>query len=427
MENKVINSEMFLSVPLSTIQGNTPLLKRVLVNLLLNPNFPIEAIKRLLKKVIAENFSTEVVNTIIDKTKVQDQVLLNMDKAAIANRICTWENIFGKLSSKDWTMLFEEEPYLMKIFPEKNSITPISLAKLITLKVKGQLQPMLKLSLYLYEFVTYWNNSIKGGAALKPLNSRLIIGESGSGKTYSIHTAASYLNAGIINIDASRLTSEGIVGQKLTTEMIHQFKALPSEIRHTNRVIVFIDEIDKLCNTNSLEVKRSVLDELLMVLDGATNSIRGNESYSRDSNIIDLDISSWCFVLGGAFTGIRKSEQRSNVGFNSTSNEQLSSKAISLQDIIYFGMPKEIVGRIGGVIELNKITSDSLIDILKNAPQSPYHYYQKFFETAGNSLILSDEDLVKIANKAIVQNIGVRGLYGVMNEYLEEKMLELFQ
>lgn len=426
MNNKIA-TEKFLAVQLSNTNVNLQIIKRFLVNILLNPNLPVKAIKPLLKKVIADNISTEVFNTIMNKTKIEEQVLLNMDKVAIVNRISAWESMFGKFSSKDWAILLEVEPHLMKIFPEKNSVTPMSLAKLVTLKVKGQLQPMLKLSLYLYEFLLYWNNSINGIAALKPLNSRLIIGESGSGKTYSIQTAASFLNAGVINIDASRLTSEGIVGQKLTTELIQQFKALPSEIRHTNRVIVFVDEIDKLCNPNSLEVKRSVLDELLMVLDGATKIIRGNESYSRDSNIIDLDISKWCFILGGAFTGIRKSEQRACVGFNNNSTEHSASTTISLQNIIDFGMPKEIVGRIGGVIELNKITIDTLIDILKNAPQSPCQYFKHFFETNGKTLNLGDKELVEIANKAIAQNVGVRGLYGVMNEYLEEKMLQIFQ
>ncbi len=426
MGNKVC-AEIFLAVPLSKINGNNAQFKRFLVNVLLNPNLPADAIKQLLYKVFNENISGELFSTIFENTKIDELVLERLDKKVISDRISAWENIFGKLSSNDWAMLFQEEPYLLKIFPEKNSLTPISLANLISQKVKGQMQPMLKLSLYIYEFVTYWNNSVNGIAALKPLNSRLIIGESGSGKTYSIKTAASYLNAGVISIDASRLTSEGIVGQKLTTELITQFNALPSEVRHTSRVIVFIDEIDKLCNNNSLEVKRSVLNELLLVLDGATKNIRGNESYSRDSNIVDLDISSWCFILGGAFTGIRTSEQRVCVGFNNSSTNNPSTTAISLQGIIDYGMPKEIVGRIGGVIELYKITSDTLIEILKNAPQSPYQYFQKFFESNGNSLTLSDEELVEIATKAISQNLGVRGLYGVMNEYLEERMLQLFE
>ena len=185
MENKA-NTTMFLSIPLKNINGNTAKIKRFLVNVLLNPNLPADAIEPLLLKVLHENICENQFSNIYEKTKIDELVLERSDRKVISNRISTWENIFGKLSTKDWAVLFEEVPHLLKIFPDKNAVTPISLANLISQKVKGQMQPMLKLSLYLYEFVTYWNNSVNGIAALKPLNSRLIIGESGSGKTYSI-------------------------------------------------------------------------------------------------------------------------------------------------------------------------------------------------------------------------------------------------
>lgn len=255
---------------------------------------------------------------------------------------------------------------------------------------------------------------------VKPLGHRLLIGESGSGKTASIKEAAKYLNAHFISIDASRLTTEGIVGQKITTELILASKGFKD---NNKRIVVFIDEIDKLVS-ESLDVKSGVLDEMLCILDGNSTVIRGQENYSRDAAVVEINISSWCFILGGAFTGIRSSEKSKAVGFNSSKNMEDSSK-VSVGDIIKYGMPKELVGRIGGIIQFEKISLATYKTILKDKEGS-LGYYEQFFSIHGGNFSLSETELELIAQRALLLKLGVRGLYSILHSHLAPKMLSLF-
>lgn len=127
--------------------------------------------------------------------------------------------------------------------------------------------------------------------------------------------------------------------------------------------------------------------------------------------------------MAGAFTGIRRKEKRKPIGFQLS---EIEKRPISLEDIVKYGFPKEIIGRIGEVIELNPITEDILIDILKNSNNSTYNYYQYFFRHHGIHLNLSEKNLSIVAKMAMNQKIGARGIQYALSKFFKNKMYDLF-
>lgn len=344
----------------------------------------------------------------------------------IANKISEWENNIAKLSESDWDTIFRECPKLIEFFPGKNENNPKRLAEIVSIKVKGQDNAVKKLALFLYEWALFWSAKERLFVDYpKPPTSRIIIGKTGSGKTYMIDTFSKALSAGVIKIDASKLVGEGIVGLKLSTEIVDQFNALPEEIKTSGRIIVFIDEFDKLSYrfNNDLDFKGpAVLNELLVLLDHKTSQIRATNSYNKDkSDVINFNIDTFCFILSGAFTGIRSSEKKP-MGFL----PKIEQNPITCLDIVNFGFPKEVIGRIGSIIELQPISRETLIDILLNSPDSSYKYYQEFFKKNGVNLQLTKNQISEIADLAFAEQLGVRALNKVLIDYLQEKIMSLF-
>ena len=420
-ENFPINDDggryfMGFFIPCSYI--NKSLISRFFVAWLQNALLSFDHFHAILKKLEQNELSPsgfkEMIAVLESENKKKD-----VDTAVLMEKLLKWE-IEYELSDKDWIFLYNEFPILKDLIPGK-VLTPLSLADKISESVKGQDDSILKLSLYLYEWHIYWNKKQYGAQCLKPRGTRLIIGETGTGKTYSLATAAKHIDAGLIFIDCSRLVPEGIIGPRLYTEIYRKLQQLSQPYTERGRVIIFLDEFDKLVST--LKVRSSSLNELLVLSDMRTDKISASDSYGVQTNFIDIEIDSFCFILGGAFTGIRP-HSLDTVGFK---NELKTKHAITREQLIKYGLPKEIVGRIGNIIEYNPLSQAALLDILLNSKDSPLNYYKQFFAFQQRNLELSKEELHAIANAALKEGIGARGLDIVLSSYLYDRMIQLFR
>ncbi|MBK7233574.1 MAG: AAA family ATPase [Saprospiraceae bacterium] len=285
---------------------------------------------------------------------------------------------------------------------------PYILNHRVSKSVRGQEELVQLLSDYFYQWQLFWKGRLKS----KPASIPLLIGGTGTGKTFTISRFANVMDAGIINIDSSKLVTEGYIGPNISTELISQYNNLPPERK--DKVVVFIDEVDKLSKhyVRDADVKgNNVLFELLTILEG--DKVSGRINYNKHSDNTSIDSSSFCFVFAGAFTGLEKGGQvvRKQIGFNTTlacDEMHLPSNDTILDDVIEYGMPIEIVGRIGWVLKLKPISAEIYKDILLHSSSSPLLYYKELFDIHGIDLQLDDEDINKIIASAISKNVGVR-------------------
>lgn len=392
------------------------LVMRLLLAWFNSPLVPFDIFLKILEKVERKAISKSDLVELCEKLEESSK---KVESKAIEKKIMSWNN-YTSLNDTDVEFLHNKYPELD--LHRKIGLTPSKIAKELGQRVKGQTTAVLELSLHLYEYCIYWNQLDSGEENLiKPHCSPLVLGDSGCGKTYTITSAAHILEAGFINIDCSMLVTEGYVGAKLYTELKLQYDKLPEAIRESGRIIVFLDEFDKLAS-NDLNIKTNTFNELLVLLNDNTSSISTRESYDQFAPKTDLDIHCFCFLLGGAFTGIQ-SQEKAPIGFSNTSLNQ----RISNDDLVKYGIPKEVVGRIGRIIEFNKLKKHDLVDILQNGLDSPLNYYRNFFKYHNVELKLGQQELEIIAEQAIKQRVGARGLKTVLAKYLRNRMLEIHE
>jgi ATP-dependent protease Clp ATPase subunit len=286
-------------------------------------------------------------------------------------------------------------------------------------KVFGQDSAIASLSIYMMQWALYWS----GKMAVKPLSLRLMAGPTGCGKTLLASTICNELQVGFISVDGSRLTQEGYVGQHIITEIIMQYIALP--VLKQDKVLVFIDEFDKLasCNSNGEIKGLSVLNEMLVLFESDT--ISGMSNYSKDGQRQSIDISRFCFILGGAFTNINTTGE---LVINEHGQLVATKQGFNYATIENYGIPKEIMGRIGGVIELNPISRNVIVEILNRDSQSnPLYYHRELFKIFNKDILITDPDIDSICEETLKLDLGIRGLKIVIEKFMERHLKNIFR
>ncbi|MBK8370349.1 MAG: AAA family ATPase [Saprospiraceae bacterium] len=190
-----------------------------------------------------------------------------------------------------------------------------------------------------------------------------------------------------------------------------------------------MDEIDKLSSSyNKLDIKgNNVLFELLHILE--ENSTSGANSYDKFATRTTIDTSNFCFVFAGAFQGLFVPNQSPAhpIGFDRCLNsEAQSGSGDDLEAIIKFGIPREIIGRIGWILHLKPLERDVFRDILLSTEESPLTYYRKLYEIHSSVLHLSEKEIDLVIASAISKNVGARGLRQALQEFLSDRLNILF-
>ena len=279
----------------------------------------------------------------------------------------------------------------------------------------------------------------KDGVEIEKSNM-LMIGPTGSGKTYLVKTLAKLLDVPLAITDATSLTEAGYIGDDIESVVSKLLAAADNDVEKAEHGIIFIDEIDKIAkkrNANQRDVSgESVQQGMLKLLEGAEVEVPvGASSKNAMVPMTMVNTKDILFICGGAFPDIEeiikeRLNKEASIGFKADlkdkyDNDENLLQKVTMEDVRKFGMIPEFLGRLPVMFSLEALTEDMLIRILKEPKNAILKQYQKLLAMDEVKLEFTDEALAAIAKKAKKKKVGARALRSIIEEFMLDIMYEI--
>ena len=271
-------------------------------------------------------------------------------------------------------------------------------------------------------------------------SNMLMIGPTGSGKTYLVKTLARLLDVPLAITDATSLTEAGYIGDDIESVVSKLLAAADNDVEKAEQGIIFIDEIDKIAkkhNSNQRDVSgESVQQGMLKLLEGSDVEVPvGANSKNAMVPLTTVNTKNILFICGGAFPDLEsiikeRLQKKTSMGFNSELKDKYEHdkdilSKVTVEDLRKFGMIPEFLGRLPVIFTLKGLDKDMLVQILKEPKNAILKQYQKLLALDEVKLDFNDGALEAIAEKAMEKDKGARALRAIIEEFMLDIMYEI--